>query len=46
MIYREHVRHSHLSTGIVAQGGNLESTGLNTTTAAIAEQEEQERHAA
>jgi len=46
MIYREHVRHSHVSTGVVAQGGSLESTGLNTTAAAIAEQEELERTAA
>lgn len=46
MIYREHVRHSHVSTGLVAQGGSIESTGLNTTTAAIAEQEENDRRAA
>lgn len=37
MIYREHVRHSHISTGVVAHGGAVEDTGLNTTTAAIAE---------
>ncbi len=42
MIYREHVRHSHISTGVVAQGGSVENTGLNTTVHAIAEVEAQE----
>ncbi len=37
MIYREHVRQSHITTGVVAHGGTVEDTGLNTTTAAIAE---------
>lgn len=40
MIYREHVRHSHISTGVVAHGGSVEDTGLNTTTAVIAADEE------
>lgn len=37
MIYREHVLNRHISTGVVAHGGTIEDTGLNTTTAAIAE---------
>lgn len=37
MIYREHVRQSHITTGVVAHGGTVEDTGLNTTTTAIAE---------
>lgn len=37
MIYREHVLNRHITTGVVAHGGTLEDTGLNTTTAAIAE---------
>jgi drug/metabolite transporter (DMT)-like permease len=45
MIHRERVRQRHLSTGIVAHGGTVEDTGLNTTTAVIheveAEQEDQ-----
>lgn len=47
MIHREHVRQRHLSTGIVAHGGTVEDTGLNTTTAVVVETEaEQEQKAA
>ncbi len=39
MIYREHVLNRHITTGVVAHGGAVEDTGLNTTTAVIADAE-------